>query len=128
MTSFWYFYWYLWTYFIPFSGVSSVGLEQENVNWVYIYIYITQQRDIYDTVVFRFLQIFYGLSIDRSLTLLVMLLYQYDKQLSIFGFSPVMTTLFDFLGPFSTNNLYKLDYWLKSWTLISSFLVTITMP
>ena len=75
---------------------------------------ITQQRDIYYTVILRFLQIFYGLSIDRSLTLLVMLLYQYDKQLSIFGFSPVMTTLFDFLGPFSTKNLYKLDYWLKS--------------
>ena len=28
---------------------------------IYIYIYITQQRDIYDIVIFRFLQIFYGL-------------------------------------------------------------------
>ena len=27
--------------------------------------YITQQRDIYDTVIFRFLQIFYGLTIRR---------------------------------------------------------------
>ena len=28
--------------------------------------YITQQRDIYDTVIFRFLQIFYGLTMKRS--------------------------------------------------------------
>ena len=27
---------------------------------------ITQQRDIYDTVIFRFLQIFYGLTMKRK--------------------------------------------------------------
>ena len=32
----------------------------------YIYIYITQQRDIYDTVIFRFLQIFYGLTMKQK--------------------------------------------------------------
>ena len=31
-----------------------------------IYIYVTKQRDIYDTVIFRFLQIFYGLTMKRK--------------------------------------------------------------
>ena len=32
--------------------------------YIYICIYITKQRDIYDTVIFRFLQIFYGLTVE----------------------------------------------------------------
>ena len=32
--------------------------------YIYIYTYITQQRDIYDKVIFRFLQIFYGESVE----------------------------------------------------------------
>ena len=34
LTPFWCFYCKLWTYFIPFSSVSSVDFEQVNVNWV----------------------------------------------------------------------------------------------
>ena len=32
----------------------------------FVYIYTTQQRDIYDTVIFRFLHIFYGLTMKRK--------------------------------------------------------------
>ena len=31
---------------------------------IFYYIYITKQRDIYDTAIFRFLQIFYGLTVE----------------------------------------------------------------